>query len=222
MSYFHMFFAVDLEELRRIYGSNDESFVQRVLEDCAYDLKDNDEFFEDYDDAPLPSSEELLREIVAGEIQTHDQSGIEAKYGYVLKVICEHIGTPVGDEVACVSDHPYDSVLTKSGPPLPIPVDEGDFPEMGYVALEDLPAEIERTKVTVNEDGDVERSAESVKLPPSFIARLLKFLGFHEAARSSHGGARFSDDDLQEDIDAYRRTLEEALQMGRSLISFRH
>ena len=180
MGYLHMFYGVDLERLKGIYGAKDEDFLSEMLDAQGEELEGNDEFFEsEIEDGDYPDSEAALREIVAGHV-TH--KGAEAVYGYVLKIICEQIGEAIGDDVAAVRDHPYDSQLLSSGPPIPIPYDESDFPEIGFLAHADIPAEIERIDNAPTPDNE----------------------------------------ELAEDVDAYRATLEEALAKGVSIVSFRH
>jgi hypothetical protein len=201
MSYQHMFYGLDLGRLRSLYGSKDEAFVAEILRAKADDFARNDGFFEDYGE-DFPTSEQALREIVAGSIPKRE--GAEAMYGYVLKIICEHLGRMIGEDVACVSDHPYKSQLVAGGPPIPIPINPADFPEIGHLALADIPAEIKRL------DAAPRRARRSLK-----IAILRKLTG-------GVIGREMSDDDLAEDMNAYRATLEEARKKNLSIVSFRH
>jgi hypothetical protein len=201
MSYQHMFYGLDLDRLRSIYGSKDEAFVAEFLNAKADDLAGNDEFFGEMGDG-FPTSETAVREIVAGDIPQRE--GAEAVYGYVLKILCEHLGQPIGDDVAAIRDHPYKSQLVANGPPIPIPINLADFPEIGHLALADIPAEIKRI------DSAPGRAKKSLKL-----AILSKLTG-------GVIGRQMSDEDVAEDMEAYRATLKEALQKRLSIVSFRH
>ncbi len=199
MSYQHMFYGVDIDRLKKLYGSGDEAFATDLLRTQAEAIADNDGFFEDYDG--VPSSDTALRDILAGNT---NREGSEAMYGYVLKIICEHIGQPIGQDVAAVRDHPYKSQLEASGPPIPIPYTRADFPEIGYLSLADIPAEIKRIE------------AAPRKAKKSLLLTLLSLV--------SGGviGRQMSDAETAEDMEAYRATLQEALEKNLSVVSFRH
>lgn len=125
-------------------------------------------------------------------------------YGYVLKIICEHIGRPIGQDVAAVRDHPYKSQLETSGPPIPIPYTRADFPEIGYLSLADIPAEIQRI------------DAAPRKAKKSLLLTLLSLVS------GGVVGRQMSDAETAEDMDAYRATLQEAVEKKVSVVSFRH
>lgn len=126
MSYSHMFYAVDLQRLRSIPGSKDDSLFNDILA--------NGDSLDDED-------QDALKHIIAGECD--NEPGTEYHYGYALKAICEHIGQMVGaEEVAAVRDHPYKSKLVANGPPIGIPYTQSDFPEIGYLAHSELEAEL--------------------------------------------------------------------------------
>ncbi len=195
-----MFYGVDIDRLQKLYGSGDEAFAADLLKAKAEDISNNDGFFEDYD-GDIPSSETALRDILAG---TANRDGAEAMYGYVLKIICEHIGQPIGLDVAAVRDHPYKSQLDASGPPIPIPYTRADFPEIGYLSLADIPAEIKRI------------DAAPRKAKKSLLLTLLSLIS------GGMVGRQMNDEETAEDMGAYRATLQEALEKNVSVVSFRH
>jgi hypothetical protein len=207
-----MFYGLDLPQLQSLFGSKDEALLQHILQAQADALADNDGFFEDQredderedaDEGDFPTSETVLREIIAGT--PGKVAGSEAVYGYVLKILCEHLGEMLGGgEVAAIRDHPYKSQLLASGPPIPIPINPGDFPEIGYLALADIPAEIARI------DAAPRRPKTSLL---NWGLRLV-----------SGGviGREMNSEDLAEDMAAYRDTLQQALDKRVSVVSFRH
>lgn len=205
MSYQHMFYGVDMNRLKSIFGSGDEKLVAEVLQAQAEELAGNDSFFEVEDQTEaeqFPNSETALREIVAGKVrQDIEMAGM---YGYVLKILCEHIGSPIGADVAAVRDHPYDSQLVASGPPIPIPYDRSDFSEIGFLALADIPAEIARI------------DAAPKRAKRSLLKSVLSSLS------GGMVGRQMSAEDAAEDMAAYRETLTEAMDKGLSIVSFRH
>ncbi|WLD10314.1 DUF7691 family protein [Planctellipticum variicoloris] len=203
MSYCHMFYGVDLDRLKAVFGSRDKRFLANVLQAQSQALRDNDDFFENIG-APgeLPSSEVALGAIVAGAI-SHGKAAAPV-YGYVLKILCEHLGEMIDGDVAAVRDHPYRSQLIASGPPLPIPCTGEDFPEIGHLSLADIPAEIQRI------------DAAPRRATRNFSLTLLSWL------TKGVLGRQMSNEEASEDMDAYREVLKEALEQGVSIVSFRH
>lgn len=202
MGYQHMFYGLDLQRLRSVFGSKDGAFIEEVLRAQADELENNDAFFEDrIAEGSFPNSEVALRKIVEG---TPEGNGAEAMYAYVLKILCEHLGVSLGADVYAIRDHPYDSKLAASGPPIPIPFDTSDFPEVGFLSIDEIPAEIARI------DAAPKRASRSLKLSIlSFLSRGLL-------------GSQMSDEEAVEDMAHYREVLEEALSKNLAIVAFRH
>jgi len=201
MSYGHMFYGVDLDKLKAIYASKDENLLAELLKASAQEIKENDKFFEDeIEGGGFPATKQALREIVVGAFGTYEDA--EAMYGYALKIICGHIGHRVGaDDVAEVAAHPYESQLVASGPPIPIPYDDSDFPEIGFLSLAQIPEELNRI------------DSAPKKARRGLISTTLSLLT---------GGRQMTAEDLAQDMAAYRRTLTEALDKKLAVVSFRH
>ncbi|NNJ26085.1 hypothetical protein LzC2_21640 [Planctomycetes bacterium LzC2] len=199
-----MFYGVDPQRLRSLYGSNDEAFLDRFLADPP-------EGFEGASCCDL-EPDEALRRIVAG---TAEQDGDKqaGTYGYVLKGLCEHFtdGELLDGEVACVRDLPYALRLPGSGSPIPIPVDEADFPEIGFL----LPAEIEK------ELAALDAPPGKPKKPPLRMRilgwALQKRLGIQLPSLRTP-----SAEELQEEVEQYRLALQDARARGTGIVSFRH
>lgn len=204
MSYSHMFYAVDLDKLKKVYGSKNEQLVTEMLKACAEDFESNDSMFEDYDESfSIPKSEVALREIVQGKIGDH--KGAEALFGYVFKSLCEHLGESIGSgDVAAIKSHSYKSQLVAAGVPIPIPYAGDDFPEIGFLELKDIPAEIER----------INRAPKTAKR--NFKQSILSML------TGGAIGRQMSDAEMAADMEAYLETLEIAQQKKLSVVSFRH
>jgi hypothetical protein len=210
MGYSHMFFAVDVAKLKGLYGSKNDALLEEVLESQAEEIEDNDGFFEDeIEDGDSPDTATALRDIFHGNPQ-RDAEG--AMYGYALKIICMHIGQPIygGEEnVADVSAHPYDSLLMKSGIPIPIP-EPSDFPVIGYLDFNQLDQEIALAKA------DHKKAASDSAEAMSAIRGLLDGMGLG----TRPGG--INPEVIQQDIDTYVETLESAKKLGKGIVSFRH
>lgn len=120
-----MFYAVDLDQLRQIAGSNDRELYERIV---AQE--------ESLDKAELKA----LKQIIQGKCKAEE--GDEYLYGYALKALCEHIGEVIGvGDVAAIHDHPYQSKLIANGTPIDIPYTKQDFPVIGYLAVDELAQE---------------------------------------------------------------------------------
>jgi hypothetical protein len=180
-----MFYAVDLQRLRSIPGSKDLSFLERMKES----LDDDDEL-------------DALKRIIMGECQ--NEPNTEHLYGYALKAICEHIGEPIGGEVAAIRDHPYKSKLIANGSPIAIPYSGSNFPEIGYLDHTELAQEYKRATET----------------KPKAKRTLLGFI----LRKISGGmiGREMSAEDVAEDMKEYAQTLKECMDKKSSLVSFRH
>lgn len=198
-----MFYGVDLDRLKAIYGSKDDKLLTELLKVRAQDIKDNDEWFEDeIKDEGFPTTKQALRELIAGSFGNHE--GGKAMFGYALKILCEHIGQRIGaDDVADVSVHPYASQLVASGPPVPIPHDK-DGPEIGFLSLAQIPEEINR-----------------IDAAPKKARRSL-FLTIVSVFTGGRVGRQMTNEEAAADIAAYRRALTEALDKKLAVVSFRY
>jgi hypothetical protein len=188
MSYCHMFYGVDLDRLRAIPGSNDMALYEAIIADEENSLGDDEQ--------------DALKRILAGNIKNEPHT--EHLYGYALKAICNHIGEMVGEEVAAIRDHPYSSKLVANGSPIDIPVNQSDFPEIGYLDRSELEAEHRLATTTA----------------PKAKRTLLGFL-----LRKATGGAvgrEMDADDVAEDMEMYAETLQQCINKNCSLVSFRH
>lgn len=176
MSYSHYFYATDLQRLQNIFGSREKKPV-RELADARPEL------------APF------LDAIINGEI---DHELETAGYGYMLMAICELIGTQIGDEVSDVRDHPCESRLANSGPPLPIPYDPVNFPQIGFLTATEVQDELDR--IDASKGTQVNR----------------KIAGKRKGSAAQMAAA------IADDVRVYRKTLLEALALGLGVVSFRH
>ena len=97
----------------------------------------------------------------------------------------------------CASYETFQSIF--GNPPIPIPDDPGDFPEIGYLTREGI---------------ELERQAAAKPLPassPHFFDNMKQFT-HHE----------LDADELMEDIEAYREVLDELASRGTGTVAFRH
>lgn len=176
MGYSHYFYAVDLERVQAIYNSKDMKTVAKLAK-------------------AKPQLKPMLKAIVNGKVDKAIEPGA---YGYTLMAICETMGEQVGGEVADVRDHPYDSQLTCSGPPIPIPYDETNFPQIGYLEAAEIENELALTDPS-------KKQVKKRKIPGK-----------------RRGTAAQMEAAIADDVAGYREALEEAQQLGLAIVSFRH
>lgn len=205
MGYSHMFYALDVEKLKGLFGSKDDALLKKILESQKAKIRENDAFFEDeIAEGEVPDTATAIRQIIYGNPQMDAEGAV---YCYALKIICKHLGKMVrGGEygVANVADHPYDSLLMQSGIPVPIP-EPSDFPVVGYLTLQQIDDEI--ALATAEHDKVASDSAE-------VMSALRSLFGLSRAGISPEG--------MQEDIDAYVDTLRKVKKKGKGVVSFRH
>ncbi len=187
MSYCHMFYGVDLERLRKIPASEDLSLYEQIAE--STDSLDDEEL-------------DALKRIIMGDCETEPDT--EYLYGYALKAICEQIGEMVGEDVAAIRDHPYNSKLVANGTPIDIPYTASDFPEIGYLEHSDLASEYSLA---------TETKPKAKRTLLGFIFRKLS---------GGVVGREMDAEDVAEDMEAYAATLKECMDKNLSLVSFRH
>ena len=210
MSYAHMFYGVDVAALKKLAGSGDEAFVEAFLADPPED-------FAELDLSDLAPAE-ALRRIVAG---TAHQDGPEhaATYGYVLKSVCGYLTRKDGDgyaglldgEAACLEDLPFALRLPGSGPPVPIPYDEADFPEIGYLERHEIDAELAALAAPPGRP----------KKPPLKL-RIFAWL-FQKRTGVVLNSLRTPDaEEVAEEVEEYRNALNDAKARGTGVVSFRH
>lgn len=194
MSYRHYFYALDLPQLTRLFGSNDEEFVEKTLSRRDGRIHQLDISFPSGD--PTFNAAIAFREIVAGVPRHELPESLFHIYGYVLECICDIQGELLMSEAYSVRDMPFDSILELNGPPIPIPVSEGGWPQMGYLLFDDIPAEIGR-----------------IEAVPS--ASELERQGYRRYGRGDASAGVY-------DMNDYKESLYEALKRGLSVVSFRH
>ena len=118
---------VELDELRKVFGSKNNSLLQAILDANEIDDDDTDvDEFEEAEDGDedidpddldgLPSSQDALRHIILGEPWAR---GIGSKYGYMFLEICRHLGEQLDanswGETRAEYVSAFDGVLRKVG-----------------------------------------------------------------------------------------------------------
>lgn len=208
MGYSHTFYALDVSELMALHGADNRDLLDSILKSQSSEIRDNDSFFEgEIREGDVPDTATAIQEIFAGNVRPVSDGAL---YGYTLKIICHHLGEQieVGEGVAAVADHPYESFLLKLGSPIPIPEPSG-FPEIGHLKFGHLDGEISIAK-------QCQEQQTGKSLEDMTFGDALNLLSMYQKP-----GAIY-DEDIQEDVEAYIETLEAAKSLGKGVVSFRH
>ena len=87
----HAFFAIDIDLLRNIVGSNNMELMASIIEERGDDLDElNESYEEEIGDGRLPSSNAALQQIVSGAI---DPDGDGEMHCQVLLILCEQLAS---------------------------------------------------------------------------------------------------------------------------------
>jgi hypothetical protein len=153
MSYTSSFFAVDLEELRRLVAAHDLSVVQRVQ------AAEPDQFEHKINEGD-PTLGEALRQIVAGE--TTKGSRHSHQYGYALKLLCQVEGQWLPDEDLIADLEPLElhSPLEQYRLPIDIPANQY-FPFISFLDASEVRREAQRLAsldLSFPEDEDIQEA----------------------------------------------------------------
>jgi hypothetical protein len=155
MSYATSFFAVDLEDLRRIVAEHDLSALERVQaaqpDQFEHKLHDDD-----------PSLGEAIRQIVAGEARGSRPSH---QYGYGLKLLCQVEGAwlPDDDLIADLEPLELHSPLEQLRLPIDVPANQ-DFPFISFLDASEVRREAERLAsldLSYPNDEDIQEAREA-------------------------------------------------------------
>jgi hypothetical protein len=137
MSYVLTPFLVDLEKVRKAVGSRDESLIAAVIESNPDRFRVSEE-----EDAGQVSRSLALRQLVMGEELDPASAG---QYGVALELLCGHLGKEIlpgawgGVSWLALEATGIDDVLTKSGPPVPLPP-MPVFPTIGHMTAQEAAA----------------------------------------------------------------------------------
>ncbi len=130
VGYMHMFYSVDLNQLKELSGSNDKT----VLDAMFSEQSDIDE-----------EEKEFVERIISGKYEDDEDSNY--LYGYALKALCEHLGEQILSDVADIRAHPYKSKLLENKIPIDLPPST-DFPQIGHLKPDEISSELELVKKT--------------------------------------------------------------------------
>jgi hypothetical protein len=148
-------FLVDLKSLRQAVGSRDESLIAAVIEK-------NPDLFRPQDpeyDHGIPASL-ALRHLVMGESPNTDEQSA-GKYGFALEALCNYLGERIlpdcwgGVSWLALADSGVEDVLTRSGPPVPLPDLQGAM-TIGHLTAAEVAAELSKTDRPEIDDEDLQ------------------------------------------------------------------
>jgi hypothetical protein len=143
MSYTVNPYLIDIEELRRIYGSHDEDLVRQIEENFVEDIHFYNEEAIDIFGETTVTINQALRELVDGRCRQNDVW----QYGCALEFVCRHIGKPLpnnqfdnlhGRGLLILSFIKIiDELVFKSKSPVPIPLlEKNGIQHVGHITYE--------------------------------------------------------------------------------------
>lgn len=177
MSYAIHPYAVSVAELKKSVGSKDAKLLEKLRKEFRRELKDDaDDLDEDEGEISLDQALEHL--INGGEL--NEQFGY--KYGYALKLFCEHFGDLLNNDKwaaldwdwivtvdEALSDADVDAKVFRMGPhlttrgaPIKLP-DIDDFPSIGYVLESEMANIIEALSAATPKAIDDEEISDSIE-----------------------------------------------------------
>jgi hypothetical protein len=150
-------FAVDLDQLRAVFGSKDLELISSIESKYNKYIAEYEGHFAEGE----PWIRDALKDIVAGKIQRPERAMF---YVWATELLCHHLGRELelGD-VGWLDDLEIGTGLEDSGPPLPIPRHK-DTPLLGFLTAEEVVEQYERlmNEDLSHEDDDVEEARETV------------------------------------------------------------
>ncbi|MDZ4834714.1 MAG: hypothetical protein SGJ27_13130 [Candidatus Melainabacteria bacterium] len=144
MSYSIAVYAVDINKIKQVCGSNDQELLATIKRQHAERLEDADEWFVDEIKAGAPSLFDAVSALVLKQEMNKD---FAFQYGYALEVLCNQFGQQIDSEFESMSGGYFwelpDSIqsLVTTGAPVVIPAIE-DFPTIGHKSLSDVRQEL--------------------------------------------------------------------------------
>ncbi len=155
MSYVLSGCIIDLAKLRSVVGSGDASIVDAVKANAPEAFEDEEEYADD--DEPVLS--EALRGLVMGDEIDPDNA---FQYGYALQELCDYLGEMPEVDIwggvgwGAVEVCGLEELLTKTGSPVPIPLEDGDFPAIGHINREQVGAYLQAANKRLQNSTDGE------------------------------------------------------------------
>ena len=145
-------------------GSGDPEMVKAVIDNNPdmFDEEEGEEEDEEEDELSLSSA---LRQLVMGVPLNPDEAH---QYGYALQELCDYAGEMLDSDLwsgvrwSAVEQCGLEDLLTKTGPPVDIPLNEGDFPAIGHIPRDQLANYLQAAKGRAEQapDGEIQQLLE--------------------------------------------------------------
>lgn len=137
MAFSTVAFAVDIEVIRTVYGSNDQTLYWTIEEKFSYELQHNDLWFEEEIQRGAITLRDALVHIIEGRPQ--DNPATAFQYGYAVELLCKHFGHFLeGDGlINRIVDLEIQTAILESGVPIPVPPPP-DIPIIGHLTSEQV------------------------------------------------------------------------------------
>ncbi len=183
MGYGVMPYAVDINYLKHFLGCKDESVLAELIDVHDEDLQKDMEDFDPYDDEET-LLDLAIKHLIMGERQSEDYGEYASAYGYAFKHLCsaygEHLNNSQWSAMRSswfdLVDEEMDSIGIKdesfsmwsffhNGPAVDIPL-PGDFPSMGHVLRQNMPAlitKLDKESLEKIKDNEARESLEQLR-----------------------------------------------------------
>ena len=150
MGYATHIYAVQLDRVRAVFGSDDDGLFRRIQRRNAQVWRHNGRVNADAIARGEPSDARALREVIAGRVTRPEYAPI---YGRALRAICSDLGTRLG-ELPDIRLLQLGSPLERFRLPVPLPPWD-DLPIVSYLSEEEeVAAEVERISAMELSRGD--------------------------------------------------------------------
>jgi hypothetical protein len=134
MGYWASFYSVNLEDIKKVFGSNNAELLKEIERANQDEFASSDEFFSDEIEEGAPTLKKALRDFFSGNV-----SGEYAwQNWYACQLVCRHMGEMhEGEDVGFISKLKFKTPLAKPRLFLPLGTPD-DFPEVSHLELKEI------------------------------------------------------------------------------------
>jgi hypothetical protein len=152
MGYTTSFYAVDLDDLRSVIGTQDAALPAALKAEFADDIADSAAWHSDRIDDGAPTLDQALTQLLHGDAL---DAAHGFQYGYALELLCRHFGARVDDDdIGFVAQLGLQTSLNADHRlPIALPKPE-DFPSINYLTRVELPEELARLEAQTRQTRD--------------------------------------------------------------------
>lgn len=142
MGYSASFYSVNLEGIKKVFGSNNPELLKEIERANQDEFESSDDFFNDEIEEGAPTLMNALRGFFSGNVsQEHAWQN-----WYACELICRHLGEMhEGDDVGFISKLKFQTPLAKPRLFLPLGTPD-DFPEVSFLEFKETDEHLVRAR----------------------------------------------------------------------------